>query len=78
MVVTFGALLVDDAYTITVADTVVSASAGVPIDGDGDGEAGGDAVFTMEHRCRADVNDNGSIDFPDILAILANRGPCGR
>ncbi len=76
MVITFGTRLLNDVYTITIADTVVSVANATPIDGDNDGESGGDAVIVMEHRCRTDSDDSGEIDFADLLEFLSNWGSC--
>ncbi|MCP3902056.1 MAG: hypothetical protein GY715_00345 [Planctomycetes bacterium] len=44
--------------------------------------AGGTYVMTggfwvgMEPVCREDLNDNGDVDFADILAVIAAWGPC--
>lgn len=40
------------------------------------GIAGGDAVITMEHRCRTDVNNDSITNIDDLFEILTNRGPC--
>ena len=76
MLISFGEPLLNDIYTITIADTVVSADGEIPIDGDNDGESGGDAVIVMEHRCRHDGDNNGAIATPDLLDLLGNWGEC--
>ncbi|MCP4713430.1 MAG: hypothetical protein GY869_32775 [Planctomycetes bacterium] len=72
MVVTFSSVLQFDKYTITIHDSVKSAGTIAPIDGDNDGTAGGDYVFTMEHRERHDSDDNNFINLLD-LANFANK-----
>jgi hypothetical protein len=71
MIITFQETLLTDKYTITVHDTVTSVDTGSPIDGDNDGNAGGDYIFTMEHRERHDSENDNDIDFYD-LANFAN------
>jgi len=70
MIITFERILFADKYTITVHDTVNSTDTGSPIDGDNDGNAGGDYVFMMEHRKRTDSDNDNDIDFIE-LTILA-------
>jgi hypothetical protein len=72
MIVTFGEKLLNDIYTITIRDTVVSAAAGDAIDGDADGLAGGAAVIIMEHRQRPDLENDNDIDMNDF-ARFADR-----
>jgi hypothetical protein len=76
MLISFGEPLLNDIYTITIADTVVSADGEIPIDGDNDGESGGDAIIVMEHRCRHDGDNSGAIATPDLLDLLGNWGEC--
>ena len=55
MLISFGELLSEDIYTVTISDAVQSLG-GTAIDGDADGLSGGDAIFTMEHRsCQPSV-----------------------
>ena len=70
MEIVFARRLLHDRYTITVADSVLGLGTGCPIDGDNDGAAGGDALITIEHRNRSDLDNSNGIDFKD-LAILA-------
>ena len=72
MAITFDKPLLNDEYTITIADSVVSSTTGYAIDGDNDGTAGGDAVLVMEHRQRHDSDNDNDIDFYD-LADFANK-----
>lgn len=69
MIITFSQILWADEYTITVHDTVVSSGTGSPIDGDHDGNAGGDLVFTMEHRKRMDSDNDNRIDLEDLAKL---------
>lgn len=72
MIIVFGETLLNDKYTITIYDSVVSAVTGVSIDGDKDGLAGGDAVIVMEHRERHDSDNDNDIDMFDF-ADLADK-----
>ncbi len=72
MIIAFGEKLLYDIYTITVRDTVVSATTGNAIDGDHDGLAGGDAVIVTEHRQRTDQDNDNDIDMTDF-AQFADR-----
>lgn len=72
MIITFAEVLLADRYTIAISDSAVSADGGAPIDGDQDGNAGGDYIFTMEHRNRVDPDNDNDIDFDD-LALLADQ-----
>lgn len=71
MVITFEDVLLTDRYTITVKDTALSAVSGAAIDGDNDGEAGGDSVFVMEHRERQDSDNDDDIDLFDLAGLAA-------
>jgi len=72
MVISFGETLLHDKYTITIDDVVISAETGNPIDGDKNGQAGGDAVIILEHRQRHDSDNDNDIDLYD-LAELAEK-----
>lgn len=74
MLISFGTPLFDDDYTITIADTVVGAVSGQPIDGDNDGAAGGNAVIVMKHRRRPDSNNDFNVNVTDLLQLLASWG----
>ena len=83
MIIGLAAPLSGDTYTVTVADTVVSATTGQPLDGDSDGIAGGDAVLSFTHACTGDIADDfgtvgadGMVSFGDFLALLGLIGPC--
>lgn len=69
MIITFSQNLWADRYTITVHDTVVSSGTGSRIDGDHDGNAGGDLVFTMEHRKRMDGDNDNHIGLEDLAKL---------
>lgn len=71
-----GQPLVGDTFTFIVHDTAVATANNAPIDGDDDGVAGGDAVFTLTHRCEADVNGDGIIDPLDSGFVMARFGKC--
>ena len=66
MIIAFGRTLLDDKYTITIEDTVISVESGNAIEGDEDGFAGGDAVILMEHRERHDSDNDNDIDFSGL------------
>jgi hypothetical protein len=66
MVIAFGAPILNDTYTITVHETVVSAETGAAIDGDDDGVAGGDAILTMKHRLRHNSDNDSDVDMHDF------------
>ncbi|MFG0306707.1 MAG: M1 family aminopeptidase [Phycisphaerales bacterium JB040] len=75
----FGQPLAPGEYLATVSDSVVSAGAGIALDGEpgalpsGDGVAGGDFTFTftVEATCPADINADGVVDNGDIGAFVA-------
>ena len=71
MIIAFGEVLLNDEYTITISDSVVSAETGAAIDGDDDGLAGGDAILEMEHRSPFDHDRDGDVDLPDFAAFQA-------
>lgn len=66
MIIVFGETLLNDKYTITIHDSVVSVATGASIDGNNDGLAGGDAVIVMEHRERHDSDNDNDIDLIDL------------
>lgn len=66
MVIIFSEILLYDRYTITINDSVVSLSKGIPIDGDGNGIAGGDVVLVIEHRERHDSTNDNNITISDF------------
>lgn len=69
IVITFNDVLLADRYTVTVRDTILSAVSGAAIDGDNDGNAGGDYVFTMEHRERHDSDNDNDIDLVNLSEL---------
>ena len=72
LIIAFGETLLNNKYSITVKDTVVSATTGNAIDGDSDGQAGGDYTFTMEHRRRHDSDNDNDIDMVDLAELAAS------
>ncbi len=66
MTLRFTAVLSRNRYVITIADTVTGLDSELPIDGDDDGRAGGDAVIVLEHRRRADFTGDNRIDLEDL------------
>ena len=72
MTIAFNPVLLHDRYTITVKDTVVGVIGGSPIDGDNDGQPGGDYLFHMEHRDRFDSDADNDVDLVNF-AHLAQR-----
>lgn len=55
-----------DSYTISLADTIVSTSTALSLDGDQDGLAGGDAIFGLTHDSGADLDFDGDVDLLDF------------
>jgi hypothetical protein len=67
IIVGLGQPLVGDTYTVTVLDSVVSTTSGLPLDGNNDGIAGGDYVFAVTHVNRdADLDADGDVDMVDF------------
>ncbi len=66
MNIAFEKVLLNDKYTIRIRDSVVSAETEAPIDGDNDGNAGGDAVLVMEHRNPFDHDRDNDVDQEDF------------
>jgi hypothetical protein len=59
------------AYDLIVRDSAPASANNAPIDGDGDGVAGGDAFVVVTHVCRADLADPpGVLDLSDINAFV--------
>jgi len=70
MIIGLGEPLASDTYTVTIADSVISLATGQPLDGDGNGVAGGDHVFELRHRdCCADCDDDGDTDLADFAVF---------
>ncbi len=64
--------LLFDRYRVTVRDSARAVADNAPIDGDGDGAAGGDAVVTVAHTCGADLAaESGLLDLSDINAFVS-------
>ncbi len=65
--------LLNGSYRITIDDRARAASDNVPIDGDNDGIAGGDAEIIVTHRCLADLADPaGLLDLADIVEFVTS------
>lgn len=61
-----------DRYRVTIRDSARAVADNAPIDGDGDGVAGGDAVVTVAHTCGADLAaEFGLLDLSDINAFVS-------
>lgn len=59
------------AYDVIIRDTALASADNAPIDGDGDGVAGGDAFVVVTHVCRADLAEpSGVLDLSDITAFV--------
>ncbi|MBN1126144.1 MAG: hypothetical protein JXA82_14140 [Sedimentisphaerales bacterium] len=67
MTIRFNEPLIHDRYRINIRDTVVSALTGHAIDGDLDGIAGGKVGIAMEHRKRADMDNNNLVSLDDLV-----------
>jgi len=73
-----------DRYTVTVDDAIASSAAGIALDGEivgttlpsGDGQAGGDAVYTFRVAppCPADLDGDGQVALGDLAILLAHYG----
>ena len=82
----FGGALPADEYTVTIADSLVSAGASIALDGEvvdaqdpaswpsGDGLPGGSAAgaFHVATWCDGDVNADGVVGLTDLALLLAN------
>jgi len=56
---------------IIITDNITSLT-GIPLDGDGDGVPGGDYVLTIDNNSPMDRNADGSLDFRDVIAMIAD------
>lgn len=63
--------LKNDTYTVTLADSLKSVASAQPLDGDNNGIAGGDAVLSFKHFCRADFTNDRLLDFFDLQGFLS-------
>lgn len=70
--------ILNNAYRITVGGLARAMVNNVPIDGDGDGIAGGEAGFVVRHVCLADVAEPfGLLDLSDITGFIGSfNGGC--
>ena len=66
MTITFKRRLLHDRYTIVIADSAYGLASRLPIDGDENGAASGDAIVIMEHRKRGDLDNNNLVNFADL------------
>ncbi len=85
----FGGALADGFYSVTVSDDVVSAAAGIALDGEiadpddpgslpsGEGSAGGGATFNFAVQCPGDVNHDHQVNLADLSILLAHYGATG-
>ena len=69
ILVTFNQVLFANRFTITLHDGILSSATNQPIDGDNDGNAGGDFIFEMEHRERHDSNNDNIINLFDFQEL---------
>lgn len=54
-------------YTVVLHDSIQAVTTGAALDGDADGVAGGDYVFTLTHTSRdADLDSDGDVDIDDF------------
>jgi hypothetical protein len=63
-----GGSLADGRYTLTMVSENVHDSLGTALDGDGDGQAGGDNVSHL-FRLLGDVNGDGTVNGLDLTAF---------
>ena len=75
----FTALTLDAAfYSFELSDEIVSATGNVGLDGDGDGNAGGNFVESVYVALPGDANLDGQVDvLDDAFALVANLGLTG-
>jgi len=69
MTIRFDAPVRHDRYVVTIRETVIGADSGLAIDGDNDGRTGGDAIVVLEHRHRADLDNDNRIDLTDLARL---------
>ena len=72
MNIIFNKTLLNDKYTIEISDSVTDSNSGLQIDGDMDGVIGGNALITLEHRKRIDINNDNQINFADFAEFAEN------
>ncbi|UCG47892.1 MAG: hypothetical protein JSU94_20735 [Phycisphaerales bacterium] len=66
MRITFKQRLLHDRYTIVIGDSAYGLASGLPIDGDENGAARGEAIVIIEHRKRGDLDNNNLVNFADL------------
>lgn len=75
--VIFGDQLYQEVYTVRVKDSVRSLNSNAMLDGDADGNEGGDFVLQMVHACPADLAPpTGVLDVDDLLQFLDDFTMC--
>lgn len=72
MTIHFAEPMANDSYTLRVKDSVLGMLSIAPIDGDADGQPGGDYVLTLNHHRRADANADGTVDAVDLGGFAAD------
>jgi len=75
-IVTFGSPLTDGNYALTIDGSKVADAAGNLLDGDHDGNAGGDFVFSF-FSLLGDVNRDRTVDDQDLSLVTAALGTAG-
>ncbi|HEY1378459.1 MAG TPA: M36 family metallopeptidase, partial [Gemmataceae bacterium] len=61
--------LIDGTYTLTVLSSAITGANGLPLDGNGDGIAGGDYALST-HRLFGDVDGDGDVDLLDLNPLV--------
>ncbi len=64
--------LMEGTYAITVLDSARATANNRPIDGDGDGVAGGSVTVNVINDCFADCDGNGALNVDDIDCFVAS------
>ena len=65
------------AYSVILNSAEITTSAGVPLDGDGDGSAGGDFVTAQIIAYRGDADRDGDVDIFDFNLLATSFDPLG-
>jgi Ca2+-binding RTX toxin-like protein len=63
----------DGNYTLTLHSAGIADTGGTSLDGDGDGQPGGDYLFSFFHL-RGDVNLDRTVGFADLVAVAQHYG----